>query len=83
MNGINQFLSSIPLDKYLHLIGSVVIFAALHGLVGLWPAAGIAAGSHVLKKFLDYCMGRRDLDDMTTDILAGLAGVALAVGCAL
>jgi hypothetical protein len=80
---MNDLLRSIPLDKYLHLIGSIIIFAALRPVTSIWDAAAIATAAHVAKKAYDYSQGLRDWKDLIGDVVAGAIGALLAVACAL
>ena len=82
---MNAFLASIPLDKYLHMIGSVIIFAAVHWLLGdALVAFEIAILAHVVKKGYDVIiLNLRDLSDIFGDIGFGVAGAALAWVCIL
>lgn len=77
-----DYLRDIPLDKYLHALSSVVIFAALHfcGVAPLY-AFWAASGAHVVKKAYDIARGLRDRSDIVFDIAAGVAGAALAWAC--
>lgn len=84
MNPIT-FLNAIPLDKYIHALGSVVVFAVLH-YFGATPlvAFSVANAAHVAKKAYDYQVkGSRDWNDLIGDVLAGAIGAALAWACIL
>ena len=77
-------LAAIPEDKYLHALGSVVIFAVVHWLTGnALQAFLIANGAHVIKKAYDVYAGSRDWADVFGDVLSGTAGAALAWSCLL
>jgi hypothetical protein len=80
---VNDYLKSIPLDKYLHCLGSIVLFFIAHAFTDVWTAAGLATAAHVAKKSYDYSQGRRDWPDLIGDVLAGALGAALALLCAL
>jgi hypothetical protein len=80
---MSEFLTRIPLDKWLHMIGSVVLFLIAHLFTDVWTAAGLATAAHVAKKSYDYSQGRRDWPDLIGDVLAGALGAALALACAL
>ena len=76
------FIESIRLDKWLHCLGSVVIFAAVHYVTGNPPLAfGVAVLAHVVKKAYDVEHGSRDWNDVAGDIGFGVAGALLAWAC--
>jgi hypothetical protein len=83
MDKLNAFLYSIPMDKYLHMSGSLVLFLIAHLYVDAWTAAGLATAAHVLKKGCDVWLGRRDWWHIAADIGAGALGAALALACSL
>lgn len=84
MNKILALLATIPLDKCLHFIVSVPIFALVNGHYG--PVRGLecAIGAHVLKKTYDVVFtGRRDWAHTFFDIFAGTLGAVSAYACTL
>lgn len=88
MNALSKFLASIPVDKWLHLIGSVVIFMVVHYATGnVLLAIELAVAAHVVKKILDVLTKRLDLAvasgraDFIGDIAFGVIGALLAAGC--
>jgi hypothetical protein len=85
---ITTTLESIRVDKWLHALGSVVIFAAVHYATGdARIAAGAAFAAHVAKKLGDVALKKLDprtadgRADFVGDIAFGLAGVLLAWAC--
>ena len=76
-------LLDLPIDKYLHFIISVFIFAVVHFFTGDSFYAFIAANAaHVFKKLYDVADGLRDTNDIFGDIISGAAGAFMAWACA-
>ncbi|MDE2470471.1 MAG: hypothetical protein KGL35_17430 [Bradyrhizobium sp.] len=76
-------IESVRVDKWLHALGSVAIFAVVHYATAhaLWAAAA-AVLSHVAKKAYDViALKSRDWADVGGDIAFGVAGAALAWAC--
>lgn len=80
---LGNLLKSIAIDKYIHVLISIVIFAALHTFTGPLIAAGVAVLAHVIKKAVDYANGERDWADLIGDVVAGAIGAGLAWLCLL
>jgi hypothetical protein len=80
---ISTTLESIRVDKWLHALGSVALFAVAH-YFGVSPlhAVLIATAAHVGKKAVDViALGSRDWADVIGDIAFGLGGALLAWAC--
>jgi hypothetical protein len=80
---IGTTLESIRVDKWLHALGSVAIFAIWHYFTGnALHAFLIACAAHVCKKAFDVIVLKsRDWADVVGDIAFGVAGAALAWAC--
>ena len=85
---ITATINSVRTDKWIHALGSVVIFAAVHYITrNPELAAGVAFGAHVGKKGADVAFKRLDprtpdgRADFIGDIAFGAAGALLAWAC--
>ena len=81
-------INSVRTDKWIHALGSVIVFAAVHYVTrSAELAAGVAFGAHVVKKAADVALKHLDprtadgRADLIGDIAAGAAGALLAWAC--
>jgi hypothetical protein len=83
VNNFFTFINGIPVDRYQHVIASVIIFAALIHFTTLPIAFGVSVGFHVVKKIVNYLQGSRHWSDLIQDVLYGVAGSVLSAGIVL
>lgn len=88
MNRLLALIASVRTDKWLHALGSVVIFAFVHYFTrSAVLAFGVAVAAHAAKKANDIRTGALDPHtadgsaDLIGDMAAGVIGAALAWGC--
>lgn len=86
MSKFFDIINSIPVDKYQHFIGGVVVFAPVHFFFG--PVVGFSAqlALHVAKKLGNIAIDLRDKQpidwtDVIGDVFAGVLGGAAAWAC--
>lgn len=77
-----EWLKSIPLDKWMHFVVSVLLFIIVHYVTGnSFLAFGIASIAHIVKKGYDIYNGLRDKADIFGDVGAGILGALAAWAC--
>ena len=81
-------INSVRTDKWIHALGSVVIFAAVHYFTrSAVFAVAVAFAAHLVKKIVDIAFKRLDprtpegRADLIGDIAFGAAGALLAWAC--
>ena len=81
-------INSVRVDKWIHALGSVVVFAAVHYLTrSAALGVSVAFGAHVVKKAADVALKRLDprtadgRADLIGDIAFGAVGALLAWAC--